>query len=161
MKLILSSLLGLLAVVGQVPGASERVLRDQFGEAGQVAEHKGKAVVVIVVTARRLRTVKPWEQALLERYGDLQTILIADVPDEPPPSYDRVAAKLSQRVPDGVRVLIDLERAWATELSLDTSQPNLLLLDPEGRLVTSHAGRWSPDGGSELFAAIDRLIGRP
>ena len=158
---ILSALLGVLTLVGPAPRASELVLMDQFGEVGQVAMHKGDVVVVIVVTARRLRTVKPWEQALLERYGDLQTVLVADVPDEPPSSYERVAAKLVQRVPEGVRVLIDLDRVWASELSLDTSRPNLLLLDPEGRLVTSHAGRWSPEGGRELFAAIDHLVDRP
>lgn len=159
MAKILRTFLGILAVAAQVPEASDLAMKDQFGLAARVADHRGDVVVVIVVTANRLRTVKPWEQALRDRYGELRTILVADVPQEPPPSYDRVATKLAQRVPDGVRVLIDLESAWASELSLDTSQPNLLLLDAEGHLVASHAGRWKPGAGGELIAAIDRLIG--
>ncbi len=134
-------------------------MKDQFGDVSQIAVHRGDPAVVIVVTARRLRTVKPWEEALRERYGDLRTFLVADVPEEPPPSFERVAAKLEQRVPAGVQVLIDLDRGWAKELSLDTSRPNLLLLDAEGRLVDSYAGRWRPEAGSEFFAAVDRLIG--
>jgi hypothetical protein len=107
-----------LALLGQSPEASRLALPDQLGEAQSVAALQGDEAVVIVVTARRLRTAKPWQQALHERYEDLRTVLVADVPSDPEP-----------------------------------------LLDRDGVLVESVAGRWKPELGSELFAAIDALRG--
>ncbi len=143
----------------QPPAAAGAQMRDQFGETASVSGLHSEEAVVMVVTARRLRTVKPWERAIQERYEGLASVLVADVPDDSPAEYDRVAAKLLQRVPEGVRVLIDMDRAWARELDLDTSKPNLLLLDGDGSVVASVAGRWDPELAETLFIAIDRLRG--
>lgn len=148
-------------LVGHSPAAAAVAMPDQFGVARPALQATGEPVVVLVVTARRLRTVRPWERALAERYEGLRTVIVADVPDDPPAEYERVAERLSARVPDGVSVLIDMERAWARELGLDTSRPNLLLLGGDGRLVASVAGRWSESADDPLFDAVDRLIGGP
>jgi hypothetical protein len=34
-------------------------------------------------------------------------------------------------------LLIDTDRDWATELGLDTGQPDLLIIDRDGRLITT------------------------
>lgn len=154
-------LLASLIAMAQPPAAAAAEMRDQHGDPASVAELRGDETVVMVVTPRRLRTVRPWQRAIEKRHEGLATVLVADVPDDPPPEYDRVAAKLAQRVPEGVRVLIDMDRVWARELDLDTSKPNLLLLDRDGSLVASVAGRWSPELGETLFSAIDRLHGEP
>ena len=154
-------LLASLIALAQPPAAIEAEMRDQFGEPGSVATLRGQQTVVMVVTARRLRTVKPWEREIHQRYEGLSTVLVADVPSEPPAEYARIAAKLARRVPEGIRVLIDMDRAWALELDLDTSAPNLLLLDRGGTVVASVAGRWTPELADSLFAAIDRLREAP
>ena len=113
----------------------------------------------MVVTARRLRNLKGWEKPLRERYDDIHFVRIADVPEEPPVSHEEVAQKLVKRVPEEVPILIDIERRWARELELDTSRPNLLLFDRDGRLAATFHGRPDPALLDEVFAAIEELTG--
>lgn len=136
-------------------------LRDQHGIEDSLAAHRGRVVVVMVVEARRLRTLKAWERDLRERFDGIEFLRIAEVPDDPPPSYERVAAKLAEQVPDGVPVLIDMERRWATALGLDPSRPNLLLVNPAGGLEAVFAGRHEPGLAAEVAARLDELVGRP
>jgi hypothetical protein len=97
-------------------------------------------VLVTVVHAKRLRKLKSWERALRERLDEVHYLRIADVPTDPPVTHEEVAEKLRKRVPEEVSILIDLERRWARALELDTSQPNLLIFDRSGRLVSSYRG---------------------
>jgi hypothetical protein len=136
-------------------------LRDQYGVEDSLAAHRGRVVVVMVVEARRLRTLKAWERELRERFDDIEFLRIAEVPDDPPPSYERVAAKLAEQVPEGVPVLIDMERRWAATLGLDPSRPNLLLVNPAGGLEAVFAGRHDPGLAAEVAARLDELMGRP
>ena len=64
MSLLLSTaLLGALTV-GQAPAVAEIDLLDQHGVADRLADHSDRVVVVMVVTARRLRSLKGLEQDL-------------------------------------------------------------------------------------------------
>ena len=142
------SILLLVLTLGAVsPGAARDVgplaelrLRDQRGQEDSLGSHRGRVVLVTVVHAKRLRKLKGWEAALRERLDGVDYIRIADVPADPPVTHDQVAEKLRERVPEDVSVLIDLERKWALSLELDTDQPNLLIFDREGRLVSSYRG---------------------
>ncbi len=69
----------------------------------------------------------------------------------------QVADKLSKRVPEEISILIDIEGRWASELELDTSRPNLLILDGQGRLVDRFRGRHGPELFEQVCAAIDAL----
>lgn len=115
-------------------------LRDQYGQTDSLEAHRGQVVLVTVVHARRLRKLKSWEKALRERLDEVHYLRIADVPTGPPVKYEDVAEKLRKRVPEEVSILIDLEGRWAEALELDTSQPNLLIFDRSGRLVSSYRG---------------------
>jgi hypothetical protein len=115
-------------------------LRDQYGRQDSLEAHRGQVVLVTVVHAKRLRKLKSWEKALRERLEEVHYLRIADVPTDPPVNYEDVAEKLRKRVPEEVSILIDLEGRWAEALDLDTSQPNLLIFDRSGRLVSSYRG---------------------
>jgi hypothetical protein len=115
-------------------------LRDQFGREDSLAAHRDHVVLVSVVHAKRLRKLKSWEKALRRRLERVHYIRIADVPSDPPVTHEEVAEKLRERVPEEISVLIDLERRWATTLELETDQPNLLVFDRRGRLVSSYRG---------------------
>jgi hypothetical protein len=136
-------------------------LRDQHGVEDSLVAHRGRVVVVMVVDAERLRGLKAWERDLRERVEGFEVLRIAEVPLEPPTSYERVAAKLAEQVPEGVSVLIDLERRWAAALGLDASRPTLLLVDREGRLAATAAGRHEPALGAEVAARLAALVGAP
>jgi len=136
-------------------------LRDQYGIEDSLASHRGRVVVVMVVDAERLRGLKAWERDLRERVEGFEVLRIAEVPLEPPTSYERVAAKLAEQVPEGVSVLIDLERRWAATLGLDASRPTLLLIDREGRLAATAAGRHEPALAAEVAARLAALMGAP
>ena len=59
-------------------------LKDQFGNDVSLDRDAGSVRVAIVVSARKLRRIKPWERAMREEFPDLVVIRIADVPP-----YDR------------------------------------------------------------------------
>ena len=112
-------------------------LPDQYGQPDSLAEHRGHVVVVFAVTAKRLRNIKPWERHLRERIDGVQFLRITDVPADSKASYSDVAAKIRERVPEGVSVLIDMDRGWALALELDTGRPNLLIVDHDGVLIAT------------------------
>jgi hypothetical protein len=150
-----------VASVGSAPRVAELPLPDQYGEEDSLAAYRGEVAVVIVVTARRLRNVRAWEEELRGRYEAVRFLRITDVPEDSPASLDDVARKLRKRVPEGVRVLIDLHRAWATELHLETGRPNVLVFDRQGRLNLSVRGLAEPSLLDQVAGAIDALEAGP
>jgi hypothetical protein len=144
-----------------IDDAAAVTLVDQYGVEDGLDRHRGRAVVVFVVTAKRLRNIRPWERDLRERFDEaIDYLRITDVPPDSPATYDRIAAKLIDRVPDGVSVLIDLERRWATALDLDTSRPNVLVIDGDGVLVSAHRGRHTPELAAEVIGNLKAILGR-
>jgi hypothetical protein len=136
-------------------------LPDQFGGVDSLDAHRGRTVVVMVVTAKRLRNLKPWERDLRDRFpgGErIDFLRITDIPEDSPASVAEVADKLKERVPDQVPVLIDLERRWATALGLDTSRPNLLLVDDGGALIAAFQGRHDPALAARVAADLSALL---
>jgi len=161
---LMSMLLAGAVVAGSAGGIDavrSTELEDQHGNSDSLAAHRGEVVVVMVVTARRLRNLKPWERELRERFDRLVYLRIADVPSDSPADTESVAAKLQERVPDDVSVLIDMERIWATALDLDTDRPNLLLIDRDGELVTSIRGLCVPELVQPLVNRTADLLEQP
>jgi hypothetical protein len=132
-----------LAASAGLGALSEVQMPDQHGGRDSLAAHRGSQVVVVIVDARRLGTVRRWEQDLLTRFPQLHVVTIADVNEARPTTVERVAVVLNRRVPAEVRVLIDIERLWAREFDLDTSVPNLIVFAADGALRARFRGRWS------------------
>lgn len=149
------------AVLGQTPDVADVELVDQLGNSGSLTDHRDQVVVVMVVTARRLRNLKAWEKDLRDRYDDIHFLRVADIPRDPPVTHEQVARKLAKRVPEEVSIFIDIEGQWARELELDTGRPNLLLFDRDGRLAAAFRGRWEAASSEEVYAALDQLTGGP
>ncbi len=147
----------LVATLPFDPAIADLALVDQYGRTDSLAAHRDHVTVAMVVTARRLRNLKAWERGLRDRYEHLHYLRVVDIPLEPPVTHDQVATKLRKRIPEEVPVLIDLERAWATKLELDTARPNLLVFDRQGTLHARLYGRENPELFEELCGAIDRL----
>jgi hypothetical protein len=131
-------------------------LRDQYGREGTpFADREPR--VVIVVDARRLRRIKAWERALVTEFGEgLAVVRVADVPRSAPTQFEKVAAKLRRRVPEDVRVLVDLDGAWALAYELDTRQPNLLVFTGDGALAARHAGFYAESLFARVRADLER-----
>ena len=136
-------------------------LPDQHGVQDSLAEHRGHVVVVMTVTAKRLRNIKPWERHLRERVDGIHFLRVADVPADSKATHTSVAAKIRERVPEGVSVLIDVDRAWATELDLDTERPNLLIIDRDGRLIASFRGLFAPELLEPVVDQLEELLETP
>ena len=86
---------------------------------------------------------------------------IAEVPADPPTTYERVVEKLGERIPDDVSVLIDMESLWAGALGLDSTLPNLLLVDREGNLSATYQGRYEPGLGATVVKHVEVLQATP
>ena len=148
-------LLLLLCLAAPITGAADNpdvpaALYDQYARPVGLATDGGEVQVAIVVSAKRLRRIKPWEVALRESFPDLAIVRIADIPGANA-VYEKVAATLRKRLPADVGVGIDLERSWATSFELDTQVPNILLFDHHGELMAQHAGMFKRD----LFPALE------
>jgi len=129
-------------------------LLDQFGVPVSLASEAGQVQVAIVVSAKRLRRIKPWEKALRLEFPDLVVVRVADVPRSSPTRYETVAEKLRKRLPPDINVGIDLDGEWATALGLDTSVPNILLFDAAGELVYRQSGMYKKSRFPPLQAAL-------
>jgi hypothetical protein len=161
LTLLLSTLITGAAVAGSqssVDAVSELQLRDQYGHEDSLAEHRGEVVVVMVVTVKRLRNIRPCERQLREQFEEIHVLRIADVPEDSPATHESVTAKLGEHVPEGVSVLIDLDRIWATELGLDTGRPNLLVIDRDGRLITTFRGLCKPELFAPVVEQLEKLL---
>jgi hypothetical protein len=117
-----------------------------------VAASSERPTIVIVVAAKRLRLTKAWEIAIREELDDIEMVRIADL--EPGVDLDEVRSKLKRRIPDEIDLLLDPKSSWATTLELDASQPNLLLLLPDGSVQLLARGRYSPERLDQLLAAL-------
>lgn len=144
----------LLAAVS--PADSVR-LRDQRGREDGLASHRGHPTVALVVTARKLRSVKGWEVALRERCPAARFLRVADVPRDPPTTHDEVARKLAGRVPDEVAVLIDLEGAFAAALALPVAEVSAVVFDRDGRETARISGRKTDGRVAEVARALRAL----
>lgn len=135
-------------------------LPDQRGGHDRLDAHRGQPVVVVVVDARRLATGGKWAEELVARDPALQVMVVADVNESRPTTLERVREVLARRVPERARVLVDMERAWARGLGLDTAAPNLLVVDAAGALAARFRGRWSEPLAGEVAAALAALPAR-
>lgn len=144
----------LIAILLAAPAEAdiaELTLRDQRGIEGGLSTAAPSLQLAIVVSAKRLRRIKPWERALREHDSGLPLIRVADVPRTAPTDFETVADRLRRRLPEEVTVLIDLDGVWTTTYELDSSVPNILIFDGGGQLLARHAGMFS----AERFAAVE------
>ncbi|MEZ5566352.1 MAG: hypothetical protein R3F24_13010 [Gammaproteobacteria bacterium] len=135
------------------PAIASQEFTDQFGAVDSLAHHRGNSVTVVVVTIRRLGMIERWERDLSARAPGMHFMNVADLPVDANVDLDRTAQTLRKRVPAGVAVLMDPGGAWAKAFHLDTTLPNLLLFDAEGKLKARFRGRWSPMLADEVMAA--------
>jgi hypothetical protein len=152
---VLLAVAGASSVSAAEPAAL--TLMDQFGQRGGLADDVDGLQVVIVVSAKRLRRIKPWEEAIRQIDADVPVIRVADVPRSPPAEYDAVADKFRKRLPKDLPVLIDLNGVWAESLGLDTDVPNVLIFDGSGTLLGRHAGMYAKD----QYAALEADLAPP
>jgi hypothetical protein len=160
--LLLALAANVAAGVGTLtPELSALTLQNQFGGTDSLATHRGQVVVAVVVGVQRLATIERWERELKARYPGLVFFNVADMPAEGTVDPARAAATLRKRVPPEVPVLLDLDRQWATDLGLETSAPNLLLIARDGTLVGSYRGRYSPELAAQVLEALAPLMAVP
>jgi hypothetical protein len=158
--LLLSSMT-LAQVLPSLSAVEDLALRDQYGVEDTLRAHRGRVVVIMVVDAKRLRTLKAWERDLRESFDDLDYLRIAEVPTDTSTTWERVASKLVEQVPEGVSVLIDMDSRWGTELALDTSRPNLIVVDAGGRIRATYAGRHEPALAAVVISDLEKLVAGP
>ena len=132
----------------------ELALLDQFGETGGLASDAEGLQIAIVVSAKRLRRLKPWEQAIREIDTEVPIVRVADVPRTAPTEYESVAEKLRKRLPPDVNVLVDLQGVWAAAYALDVNVPNVLIFDGTGTLLAVHSGMFKKSYVDALTADL-------
>jgi hypothetical protein len=135
--------------------AEQLNLIDQYGEPGGLVTDRDDLQVAIVVSAKRLRRLKPWEQAIRAIDEEVPIVRVADVPRTAPTEYETVAEKLRKRLPPDVNVLVDLQGVWASAYQLDVNVPNVLIFDGAGTLVAVHSGMYKKAYAEALKADLD------
>lgn len=152
-------LVAALTLSAAAHAVSDIVLTDQHGGEDSLGAHRGEVVLVFIVTATGLLNTKFWEEDLREQVEDVTYLRVADIPEEPPVTFERVALKLKIVAPAQVPVMVDMERQWARALDLDTAVPNLLLFNREGQLAARYRGRWHPANVTRVAQRIREIQG--
>ena len=140
-RLFLIIVLAAAGLSSATAGETVPMLPDQFGNSSGLDDYSGEAVLAIVASTRKLRWIGRWEETIRAEIPELVSIRVADVNDEPPPSFEKLVRILLKRVPENVSVLIDMRNLWATSYALDTSEPCLVLLDGDHNVVAKFRGR--------------------
>lgn len=140
---------------------AQREFRDQYGSVDSLARWRGAPVIAVVVSVKRLAMIEKWERDLSERVPGIRFINVADLPADVPVDPERTALTLRNRVPPGVKVLMDPAREWATTYALDTALPNLLVFDAAGQLTARFRGRWTAGLAVQVAAAIPPQAAAP
>ncbi len=140
---------------------AELTLRDQYDQEDSVAAPRGEVVMVMVITAKRLRKLKRWEVELRSRFADLHFIRVADIPGEPPLTEEQVARKIALWVPKDISVLLDMDRAWASALPLKTRSPNLVLFNRAGNMTARFRGPVSADFLDVVSEQVEKAMAAP
>jgi hypothetical protein len=153
-----AALLALLSASLGALGAAR--MPDQHGGSDSLDAHRGHPVVAMVVDARRLGSVRRWAEELVPAFPAVHFLTVADVNEPRPVSVERVAEVLARRVPPEATVLIDMQRAWAAEFTLDTAQPNLVVFGAQGEVVARFRGRWSASLAADVRRTLDTLGSR-
>jgi hypothetical protein len=148
----------ILSLLALSAAAQPPALADQHGKSASLDDYSGQPLVAIIASGRKLRQIKGWEEGLRKDYPQLVSVRVADITDEPRPTYDQVAEKLRKRAPEDVSIIIDLENQWATEYALDTREPCLLLFDEHGNLMAQFRGRANKTRLAEVSAALARVV---
>jgi hypothetical protein len=156
--MIARSFLILLSLFTISAWAQPPALADQYGNNSGLENYAGQPVVAIIVSGRKLRHVKAWEEALRKGFPQLLSLRVVDITDEPRPTYEQVAKKLLKRVPEDVSIIIDLDNLWATEYGLDTDEACLLLFDAHGNVMAQFRGRANNTHLAEVSAAITSIV---
>jgi hypothetical protein len=146
MSTIAVCLVATLALSSAAPPWSS--LSDQEGRLVQVP---APPFVVVVVGARRARDLRAWEERLRALSPRPEILRVVDVPEGGRPAD--VARKLRQRAPAGVSIAVDVDRAVARALELDMRDPQVLVLDAEGRIANRIKGRASDKTAAAAGAA--------
>jgi len=157
-KFIALFLSGLLLTSGMGAHAAPAPLPDQNDQLLSLADYPNQTVLAIVVSGRKLRHIKKWEEGIRKVYPKLTSIRVADITDDPPPSQQQVAEKLRKRAPADVRIMIDMDNLWATEYELDTSEPCLLLFDDNGQVIAQFRGRANKDRLNEVMVVLAEIF---
>ena len=159
LRLLLAALaLLLISAVPALRSTDLPEVPDQYGQPVSLDGNSHAAQVAIVVSAKRLRRIKPWEKALIKAFPDLRVVRVADIPRTSTTTYEKVAVKLRKRLPRDLSVGIDLEGEWAKRASLDTSVPNLLLFDANGRLAAVHSGMYKASRFEPVRTDLESLL---
>jgi hypothetical protein len=149
--------LGSVLAMSVHANVADLTLMDQFGATDGLIDNGDSIQLAIVVSAKRLRRIKPWEQAIRNYDAGLRLVRVADVPRTAPTEYEHVAETLRKRLPEDVNVLIDLKGVWATRFGLDASVPNILIFDGAGTLLACHAGMYRKGLFEAVRADLDRF----
>jgi hypothetical protein len=151
---IIVLLLCTIAVASAFAADSASPLQDQYGKPGELSDFSGEAVLAIVVSTRKMVWIGRWEEAIRAELPGLVSIRVADVSDQPPPSYSDVAKILRKRAPEDVSVLIDMQNLWAKNYDLDTSETCLVLFDANHNVVAKFRGRPKGELVEEVMDAL-------
>jgi len=157
-KFITLFISGLLLTSSLVAHAAPAPLPDQNDQLLSLADYPNQTVLAIVVSGRKLRHIKKWEEGIRKVYPQLTSVRVADITDEPRPSQEQVAEKLRKRAPADVRIMIDMDNLWATEYELDTSEPCLLLFDDNGQVIAQFRGRANKDRLNEVMVVLAEIF---
>ena len=147
-------------------------LRDQYGEriTYPLGDAQREAVVLVAASDRRGASAnRDWAAELAERYARhiegrteprLVILPVAHLGGVPRLLRGVVRSFFRGRNPDGEPLLpigLDWRGDLRRQLGLEVGVPNIIVLDPNGRLVVQRAGPVT-EVGPAIFSALDLLL---
>lgn len=161
MKLALVILLALhaAALAAPVEKLSDFELTDQDAKTRSYRFPKAKVTVMTVADHKGSDQLAPWIQALHDRYAKRIDIDgVADVSMIPKPFHGMFREAFRKKLT--YSVMLDWGGAVVKEFGYTKGVANIYVIDRRGRIVEHVTGAFAETSARELFADIDRTVGK-
>jgi hypothetical protein len=140
-------------------GASEVLLKDQFGKVDGPGRHRGQAIVLLYGKVEGLRRMKAWEERIGEQVpGGLVFLRGLDARAARGQKTEaEVNERLQQNVPHNIAILVDWTGALVRAYHLPDAEVSTTVLDGKGAACHTVAGAVTPEALEAVRGVLARV----
>lgn len=140
-----------------LPRAPAFEVEDQFRVRHAFTFPRAKATAFILCDRKSGRQGEKWAQALYDRYEDA-IILEGMGVGRGVPKWERSIIRFILRKITPYPILLDWKGAVGRAYGFERKKPNVVVIDPEGRIRLKHAGTVTAASKDKVFAVLDGLL---
>jgi len=140
-----------------LPRAPGFEVEDQFRDRHAFTFPRAKATALILGDRKSGRQGEKWAQALYDRYEGAIVLEGMGV-GRGVPKWERPIIRFILRKITPYPILLDWKGTVGRAYGFERKKPNVVVIDPQGRIRLKHAGVVTAESKDKVFAVLDELL---